>query len=209
MESPDSRVRAGQGPKNASWASHSNTILTSITSVHCGHDCRYGTDEAAFYSGKCTGFPNWNRLYVLSRNRLNRLQNSDSLLKNHHINCFAWISLSMVVQRPFPMDYHHPLSCYCCGQLWVWHMFCGQCLWWVMPPNEIHGSSWNTIRVSIDHMDLCQTHCKQVPDFSRAPRSGRGHVGNSQYNWLPLVPTYGSTWVVLWLFLQARSLYVP
>ena len=29
---------------------HNNTILTSITSVHCDHDCRYGTDEVPFYS---------------------------------------------------------------------------------------------------------------------------------------------------------------
>ena len=35
---------------------HNNPILTWITSVHCGHDCRYGTDEAAFYSGKCADF---------------------------------------------------------------------------------------------------------------------------------------------------------
>ncbi len=34
-----------------------NTILTSIVSVHCGHDCRYGTDEAAIYTGKCAGWP--------------------------------------------------------------------------------------------------------------------------------------------------------
>ncbi len=46
-------------------------------------------------------------------------------------------------------------------------------------------------------MNLCQTHCKQVPDFSRPPGSGQSHI--SQYNWLPPVPTYGSTWVVLWL----------
>ena len=26
-------------------------------------------------------------------------------------------------------------------------------------------------------MDLCQTHCNQVPDFSRPPGSGQGHVG--------------------------------
>ncbi len=46
----------------------------------------------------------------------------------------------------------------CCSQLWVWHMFCGVGLWWVMPPNKIHGSYWNTVWVSIDPMDLCQTH---------------------------------------------------
>ncbi len=27
------------------------------------------------------------------------------------------------------------------------------------------GSGWNTKRVSIDRVDLCKTHCKQVPDF--------------------------------------------
>ena len=93
-------------------------------SVHCGPDCRYGTDEAAIYSGKCVGFPalnkfiaksdlllhgfrsnlfktfwfanaTWNGLSVYPRNRQNRLQNSDSLLKSHHINYLAWISLSM------------------------------------------------------------------------------------------------------------------
>ena len=30
-----------------------NTILTATLSVNCDHDCRYGTDEAAIYSGKC------------------------------------------------------------------------------------------------------------------------------------------------------------
>ncbi len=29
------------------------------------------------------------------------------------------------------------------------------------------GLDWNTICVSVDRVDLCQTHCKQVPDFSR------------------------------------------
>ncbi len=38
---------------------------------------------------------------------------------------------------------------------------------------------WNTIWVSIDHMDLCQTHCKQVPDFSRPP--GSDHWPSGQY----------------------------
>ena len=55
----------------------------------------------------------------------------------------------------------------CCGQLWVWHMFCGKGLWWVMPPNEIHRSHWNTNGVSIDRMDLCQAHCKQVPECGK------------------------------------------
>ncbi len=36
---------------------HNNTILNSIVSAHCGHDCKYGTDEADIFSGKCAGFP--------------------------------------------------------------------------------------------------------------------------------------------------------
>ncbi len=28
--------------------------------------------------------------------------------------------------------------------------------------------AWDTIWVSTDHVNLCQAHCKQVPDFSRA-----------------------------------------
>ena len=38
-------------------------------------------------------------------------------------------------------------------------------------------------RVSVNRMDLCQTHCKQVPNFFLAPGSGQGHVvslGQSQ-----------------------------
>ncbi len=53
----------------------------------------------------------------------------------------------------------------CCGQLWVWHMYYGVGLWWVVPPNKINVSHWNTVWVSIDRLDLCQTHCKQVPDL--------------------------------------------
>ncbi len=63
-------------------------------------------------------------------------------------------------------------ECSCCGQLWVWHMFCGQDLWWAIPLHIFHWSCWGTIWIPTDHMDLCQTHCKQVPDFSRA----QGHV---------------------------------
>ncbi len=61
----------------------------------------------------------------------------------------------------------------CCGQLWVWHMFCGVGLWWAIPPNKINGSYWNTVWVSVDRMDLCQTHCRQVLDISRASKSGQ------------------------------------
>ncbi len=34
------------------WVTHNNTILTPIVSVHCGHDCRYGTDEAERFTVK-------------------------------------------------------------------------------------------------------------------------------------------------------------
>ncbi len=60
----------------------------------------------------------------------------------------------------------------CCGQLWAWHMFCGQDLWWTMSLHIFHWSCWDTIWIPTDHMDLCQTHCRQVPDFSCA----WGHV---------------------------------
>ncbi len=32
---------------------------------------------------------------------------------------------------------------YCCGQLWVWHMFCGQDLWWAIPLHIFHWSCWD------------------------------------------------------------------
>ncbi len=31
----------------------------------------------------------------------------------------------------------------CCGQLWVWHMYCSQDLWWAMP-----------LHISIDHVGI-------------------------------------------------------
>ncbi len=74
-----------------------------------------------------------------------------------------------------------------------------------MPPNKGHGSCWDTIWVPADHVNLSQTHCKQVPDFSRAQGLGFTQVNQSQYNWLPPVATYGSTWVVLWLFMYCFS----
>ena len=41
---------------------HNNTILISIPFVHCGHDYRYGTDDAAFYSGNALDFDTCNTL---------------------------------------------------------------------------------------------------------------------------------------------------
>ncbi len=32
----------------------------------------------------------------------------------------------------------------CCGQLWVWHIFCGQDLWWTKPLHIFHWSCWDT-----------------------------------------------------------------
>ena len=101
----------------------------------------------------------------------------------------------------------------CCGQLWVWHMFYGVGLWWVIPPNKVHGLHWNTVWFPIDRMDLCQTHCKQVPVFSCAPASGQGHVGKSnqsQYTWLPPVPYLRvNMGCALAIAFQVRSLCVP
>ncbi len=58
----------------------------------------------------------------------------------------------------------------CCGQLWVWHMFCGVDLWWVMPPNKTHGSYW--LHSEIDHIHLsieaqCGTACLPTGDCHR------------------------------------------
>ncbi len=54
----------------------------------------------------------------------------------------------------------------CCGQLWVWHMFCGQDLWWTIPLHIFHWSCWDTLWIPNDHMDLSQTPCVQVPVVS-------------------------------------------
>ena len=68
------------------------------------------------------------------------------------------------------------------------------------------GLSWNTIRVSIDGVNLCQTHYKQVPDFSRAPGSGQTTWASSS----PQVPAFGSIWVLLWLlFFRSAPFMFP
>ncbi len=84
----------------------------------------------------------------------------------------------------------------CCGQLWVWHMFCGQDLWWAIPLHIYHWSGWDTNWIPTDYMDLRQTHCKQVPDFSGA----QGHV----VRFGPITDRCALAFVF-----QVRSLYVP
>ncbi len=78
-------------------------------------------------------------------------------------------------------------------------MFCGQHLWWPMRLHIFHWSCWDTFWIPNDHMDLCQTPRVQVPYFSRH----WGHVVNLDQSQASLrknpVPTYGPTWVVLWL----------
>ncbi len=39
-------------------------------------------------------------------------------------------------------------------------------LWWVMRTANVH-RIWLKLQISIVNLGLCQTHCKQVPDFSR------------------------------------------
>ena len=56
----------------------------------------------------------------------------------------------------------------------------GKGLWWVMLTIRFTGFGWNTMRVSIDHMDLFQTHCKQVPDFS-CPTGSNTHIPSLQF----------------------------
>ncbi len=52
--------------------------------------------------------------------------------------------LIMVCSGPIRAQYSHltkvisALVCSCCGQPWVWHMFFGKGLWWVMPTIKIH-----------------------------------------------------------------------
>ncbi len=52
-----------------------------------------------------------------------------------------------------------------CSKSCVWHMFSGKGLWWVMQTNRFTGFGWNTVRVSIDRVDLCQTHCNRCLTF--------------------------------------------
>ncbi len=122
----------------------------------------------------------------------------------------------------------------------VWHvvfvavsrgydMFFGKGLWCVMATIKIYWfrlkhskqdpsrqKSQSPVKVSIDHVDLCQTHCKQVPDFSRATGQRRIQKmwtgGGANTRSFRPVPAFGSIWVVLWLlfFRSAPSrLYVP
>ncbi len=98
---------------------------------------------------------------------------------------------------------------YCCGQLWVWHMFCSQDLWWAIPLHIYHWSCWDTIWIPTDHMDLCQTHCNQVPDFP-APK-----VMWSGLDQLPIRLAPSSSYLRVYMgcalavVFQVRSLNVP
>ncbi len=71
----------------------------------------------------------------------------------------------------------------CCGQLWVWHMFCGESLWWVMPPNK----SMDRIETPLGSQSIVWTFVRHT--------ASRCLIFTA-----PPVPTYGSTWVVLWPF---------
>ncbi len=42
----------------------------------------------------------------------------------------------------------------------------GKDLWWVMRTANVHLFGLNIKVVSVVNLGLCQTHCKQVPDFS-------------------------------------------
>ncbi len=53
--------------------------------------------------------------------------------ENHHV-----LLSPPVVQLAWRAHMCHFSSvCLCCGQLWVWHMFCGQDLWWATIPLHI------------------------------------------------------------------------
>ncbi len=76
----------------------------------------------------------------------------------------------------------------CCGQLWVRHMFCGRTCDELYHFTFLHRSFWDTLRIPTDQVALARHSGVQVPVF---PATGsHGHFP---------VPTYGSTWVVLWL----------
>ncbi len=83
-----------------------------------------------------------------------------------------------------------------------------------MPPNKSHGSGWDTIWVPADHDNLCQTHCKHVPDFSRA----QGHMvrfGFTQVNQKSIQLASSRSYLrvymgcALAIVFQVRSLYIP
>ncbi len=80
-----------------------------------------------------------------------------------------------------------PLQRSCCGQLWVRHVFCGRNLCW-------------TIIFSIDRVG--------IPFGFQTIRWTLARHLVSRCLYLP-IPTYGSTWVVLWLlfFRSAPALH--
>ncbi len=59
------------------------------------------------------------------------------------------------------------LKAYCCGQPWVWHMFLGKACDGLCRLLRFNGFGWNTIRISVVRVELCQTHQLQLPGFSR------------------------------------------
>ncbi len=66
---------------------------------------------------------------------------------------------------------------FCCGQLWVWHMFCGKGSWWVIPPTK----SMDRIETPLRFQSIVWTFVRHTVSrcliFPSAPGSGQGHVG--------------------------------
>ncbi len=90
----------------------------------------------------------------------------------------------------------------CCGQLWVRHMFCGRDLWWTIPLHIFHWSCWDTLWIPNDQVYPSQTLSVQVPVISRHGVTWSfldSLKSSANQDWYLPVPTYGSTWVVLWL----------
>ncbi len=115
-------------------------------------------------------------------------------IREHPLFCVLFTNRTtfrFILTHPSTVKFKHRgqiiVHTLCCGQLWVWHMFWSQDLWWAIPLHIYHWSCWDTIWIPTDHMDLFQTH------FPR--------LGSCGQIW-----TYGSTWVVLWLFFFFRLL---
>ncbi len=72
-------------------------------------------------------------------------------------------------------------------------------LWWTIPFHILHWSSWDTFKIPTDQVALARHSGVQEPVISRHGITWSFLDQSANQDWYLPVPTYGSTWVVLWL----------
>ena len=102
------------------------------------------------------------------------------------------------------------LYMYCCGKSWKWHVLKTD-LWWVRLTALVRRVWLKTLKSCLNvRLALCQTHCRQVPVFSRLSKEHAITWSNSATRVMsPSSCLRVNMGCALAILFQVRSLYVP